>query len=303
MSHEYLCRNIPGGTRGTTCWLGACAAYRRSKLSFHIKHLTVIFNSISRVCDSFDHSHGNLPSDVCISTRTHTHLHIIKNNKNKSFTILLDLSQNPWKTKEKAQRNVLLPEQQKAILTCTLLIFPFLNPQVKHTPKYWNYWLDNSLPKPPSTLTGMAVAISSNTVIQKLSLCRVWNRVQFWLDILCITALQIRVGGNHQGDAGQLQEWLTLAMHGLSRRWQQLLTLQHRQEWLSQALWVIVYIPGSLQPHTVCRKGEPKVLRNLPRKDTMGYSEVLPGDHGSNWKPRNWAESVRELWTYPPCSS
>lgn len=158
--------------------------------------------------------------------KTHTHLHIIKNNKNKSFTILLDLSQNPWKTKEKAQRNVLLPEQQKAILICTLLIFPFLNPQLKHTPKYWNYWLDNSLPKPPSTFTGMAVAISSNTVIQKLSLWRVLNRVHFWPDISCITVLQVRVSGNHQGDAGWLREWLTLAMHGLSRRWQQLLTLQ-----------------------------------------------------------------------------
>lgn len=30
------------------------------------------------------------------------------------------------------------------------------------------------------------------------------------------------MGGNHQGDAGQHQAWLTLAMHGLSRRWQQI---------------------------------------------------------------------------------
>lgn len=67
------------------------------------------------------------------------------------------------------------------------------------------------------------------------------------------------MGGNHQGDAGQRQAWLTLAMHGLSRRWQQL-NIAARQEWHSQALWVIVYIPGSLQLHTVSRKGEPKVL-------------------------------------------
>lgn len=30
------------------------------------------------------------------------------------------------------------------------------------------------------------------------------------------------MGVNHQGDAGKLQEWLALAMHGQSRRWQQL---------------------------------------------------------------------------------
>lgn len=93
---------------------------------------------------------------------------------------------------------------------------------------------------------------------------------------------------------------MTLGMAYISNAWAKqkvaaAFNIAARQEWQSQALWVIVYIPGILQLHTVSRKGEPKVLRNLPRKDTMGYSEVLPGDHGSNWKPRIRAESVCEL--------